>query len=160
MKFNGSTNIYVYGAEKVNKIRVDACKKLLDLYMPEHEKRKFTPIDAYMNVISTHHNFDDTKLILKRIINETKLVGVDILVVTFQTIFRGDSLRTAYKTCYTCGGEVVENHIFDLEEKVLLNEMVTGLPLSDDLRIALTEHEKKFGIIPMYKKHINYRASR
>lgn len=162
MKFNGSTNIYVYGTENGNKDRLDACKKLVDLYLPECEKRKFTPIDAFMDVISTHHNFDDTKIILKRIIAESKVVGVDILVVSFQTIFRGDNIRTAYKTCYTCGGEITEHHIYDMESNDLLDELFVKLPIGAELRKALRIHGDSFGIAPMYNKKVSkhYKAVR
>ena len=156
MKFNGSSTFYIMNKNTANKTRLDAFEKMINSRLHESEKRAHECIDGLkIDLISTYHNFDDSKLILKELITKTGLIGVDIILVAFQTVFKGDSIRTAYKLAYTCGVSIKTHAIFNLEPKGhvkinLIDEMTEYLGLSDELNKAVLDLESSGLLIPLY----------
>ena len=168
MKFNGSSTFYIMNKNTANKTRLDAFEKMINSRLSESEERAYECINGLkVDMISTYHNFDDSKLILRELITRTGLIGVDIILVTFQTVFRGDSVRTAYKTAYTCGVSVKTHPIFDLEPKGhtkidLIDTLTKSLDLSPELNEVITELHSKGLLAPLYKAKIGrkYKAIR
>ena len=140
-----------------NKTRLDAFEKMINSRLSESEERVYECINGLkVDMISTYHNFDDSKLILRELITKTGLIGVDIILVSFQTIFKGDSIRTAYKTAYTCGVSIKTHPIFDLEPRRhakidLIESLTKSLDLSPELNMVITELHSKGLLAPLYK---------
>lgn len=167
MKLNGSSNIYIMNKSIAHKTRLDAFEDSVNTYLPNHEKYHYKANNgAVAEIISTHHNYDDSKLILKRLISTSGLLGVDVLLVTFQTIFKGDSIRTAYKMCYTCGASMNEHYIFDLEAKghelSLMDEIIANLNMPKSMINMVEDMYGYNSFKPLFKnvKKIKYTAGR
>ena len=157
MKLNGSSNFYIMNKDIANKTRLDAFEDLVNTSLPDREMYRYKADNGVTtDIMSTYHNYEDSKLILKYLIAKSGLVGVDILLVTFQTIFRGDKIRTAYKICYTCGAKLHELSVYDLEptgcSKIdLMNEVANTLSIPSCM-MKLMEDMYSYGkFIPMYK---------
>ena len=167
MKFNGSTTFYIMNKDTASKTRLDAFEKMINSRLRDSEKRLYEAVGGFkIDMVSTYHNFNDSKMILKELITKTGLLGVDILLITFQTVFRGDSIRTAYKVAYTCGGSINEHKIFDLEpankaKLDLINEITTKLKLPLEMIKAVDEMGDNNLIIPLYtSRNKKYKALR
>ena len=167
MKFNGSSTFYIMNKDTANKTRLDAFEKMINSRLSESEKRLYKGANGFnIDMVSTYHNFDDSKLILRELITKTGLLGVDIVLVTFQTIFKGDIIRTAYKVAYTCGAFIKEHAIFDLKplrkaKLDLVDEITTKLGLPLEIAKAVGDLNTNNLLTPLYR-HCNtkYKAIR
>ena len=167
MVFNGSSTFYIMNKDIANKKRLDAFEEMINSRLSESEKRLYTSIDDFkVDMISTYHNFSDSKLILRELITKTGLLGVDILLVTFQTVFKGDKVRTAYKVAYTCGAFIREYKIFDLEptnkaKLDLIDEITVKLDLPLEIAKAVEDLNDYNLLVPLYKSiNKKYKALR
>ena len=168
MKLNGSSKFYIMNKDIASKTRLDAFESLVNTSLPDREMYRYKADNGVVtDIMSTYHNYEDSKLILKYLIAKSGLVGVDILLVTFQTIFRGDKIRTAYKMCYTCGAKLHELIIYDLEPhgclKIdLMKEMANTLYMPTDMRHMIEDMFSYNKFIPMFKNvnKVKYTAER
>lgn len=167
MKFNGSSNFYIMDKHVANNKRLDAFENSVSIYLPNCEKHHYTSKNgSEVDIICVHNNYDDSKMFLKRILSDSGLLGVDILLISFLTIFRGDRIRTAYKIAYTCGARIFEYNIYDLEPhgsaKLDLVTEINKLPMSSEMRSVLDELYIKKKIEPLFenKAKIKYKAER
>ena len=167
MKFNGSSNFYIMDKQVANNKRLDAFDNSMNIHLPNCEKHHYKAKNgSEVDIVSVHHNYDDSKILLKRILAESGLLGVDILLISFQTIFRGDSIRTAYKLAYTCGAGIFTYAIYDLEPhgsaKLDLVTEINKLPMSSGMRVILEELFIKKKIEPLFenKAKVLYKAER
>ena len=121
--FNGSTNIYILNEKIGNPNRY---KLFLDnLDFPKEEKT-ITDCSEPIRVIGSCRSHPDVVAEVRKAIHKSKLIGVDILVVSFHKIYKGYKGHTAYRIFYTSGGSEFTANVHGLDEPCW-----SGMSLSD-----------------------------
>ena len=66
MKLNGSSNFYIMNKDIASKTRLDAFESLVNTSLPDREMYRYKADNGVVtDIMSTYHNYEDSKLILK-----------------------------------------------------------------------------------------------
>ena len=124
--FNGSTNIYILNESAGNTNRYKTFLESLDF---PREEKLLKEYSSPIRVLGSCRSYPDIVAEVRKGIHESKLIGVDIIVVSFHKIFKGYKGHTAYRIYYTCGGSEFEANVYGLDEP-----QWKGMTLSDIMR--------------------------